>query len=182
MTRFRRIRNIVLAAAFSAVAFSLASCAAGSPVLSNLPSASTGPAASPVASPTATPDPTGVLLTVSTRGGHCVDGPCGTTVVIDRDGRVHFAAKPPNELGVLSPELMATLEEAIRTTDYTELFSHPFTGECPTAYDGQEIVFEIAAPTGIQRIASCQVEVDYDAALFAAVLEAVGEFVPFPAP
>ncbi len=123
-----------------------------------------------------------MLLTVSTRGGHCVDGPCGTTVVVDRDGRVHFAAKPPNELGAVSPELLATLDEAIRTTDYAELFSHPFTGECPTAYDGQEIVFEIAAPTGIQRIASCQVEVDYDSPLFAAVLEAVGQFIPFPAP
>lgn len=133
-----------------------------------------------VASPTPSAGATGVLLTVATRGGHCADGPCGTTVVIDRDGRVHFAAKPPNELGTLSPELLAELDAAIATTDWAELVSHRFTGECPTAYDGQEVVFEFATADGVQQIASCEVEVDYELPLFAAVAEAVGGFMPLP--
>lgn len=99
-------------------------------------------------------------------------------MLVDRDGRVHLAAKPPNELGFVSPELMAALEVAIQATDFAEVVSHPFTGECPTAYDGQELVFEFATPDGVQSIASCTVEVDYQSPLFTAVTAALGEFVP----
>ena len=155
----------------------LASPRPSSPV-SPTPSDAASAAPSDVATPVPSVDAHEVLIAVETRGGRCVDGPCGSTVLVDRDGRVHLAAKPPNELGVVSPDLMAALDDAIRTTDFAELVSHRFTGECPTAYDGQELVFEFATPDGVQQIASCTVEVDYDAPLFMAVTAAVGEFVP----
>ncbi len=176
----------------AALVFSSAGCAADAPIRSPLPSPGTStvsipapisdpnPVATDAASPGPSPDATEVLFTVATRGGRCVGGECGTTVVVDRDGRVHFAARPPNELGMLSAELLAELDEQIRTTDFTELVSHRFTGECPTAYDGQEIVFEFATPDGVQRIASCEVEVDYESPLFAPVADAVGAFMPLP--
>ena len=104
------------------------------------------------------PTPTGVLLTVETRGGLCADGPCGSTLFVERDGRVHEAAKPPNDVGVVPPTELAALGDAIRTTDFAQLRSHPFTGTCPTAYDGQELVFEFGAPAGIERIATCETE------------------------
>ena len=83
-------------------------------------------------------------------------------------------------MGVVSPDLMAALDDAIRATDFAEIFSRPFTGECPTAYDGQELVFEFATPQGVQRIASCSVQVDYESPLFAAVAAAVGDYVTLP--
>jgi hypothetical protein len=135
-----------------------------------------GCAASP-ASPTPAAGP---LLTVQTRGGECVDGPCGTTVVVARDGRVHQAAEPPSDLGTVWPETLASLEAAIAAADFAEIRSHPFTGECPTAYDGQEIVFEFVTAHGIERIASCEVAVDFGLPLFAAAMAALGPFVPFP--
>ena len=55
--------------------------------------------------------------------------------------------------------------------------SHPFTGECPVNVDGQEIIYEFGAPSGTERIASCEVEVDPGLPSFAAVqaaLAAVG--------
>lgn len=162
MQTTRRTRVIVIATALLAVAFSASACT----------SAISAP--SPVA--------TGPLVTVETRGGLCVDGPCGTTIVIERDGRVHQAAKPPNDLGIVPPAALAALEAAIRTTDFTALRSHPFTGECPTAFDGQEIVFEFGAPGGIQRIATCEVEVDFGAPLFVAVSTALGPILPLPTP
>lgn len=58
--------------------------------------------------------------------------------------------------------------------------SHRFTGQCPTAFDGQEVVFEFAAPGGVKRIASCEVEIDYGTPLFAAVTNAVGPFISLP--
>lgn len=119
----------------------------------------------------------GPLVTVERRGGECFAAPCGSTVVIERDGSVHSAAKPPNALGQVPPDVLTALDAAIKTTDFAVLRSRPFTGECPTAFDGQEIVYEFGAPSGTERIASCEVEVDPGLPVFAAVdaaLAAVG--------
>lgn len=156
----RRAQLIVLAASLLAVALSATACTSGTSV--------------PL------PVTAGALVTVETRGGECVNGPCGTTIVIERNGRVHQAAKPPNDLGIVPPAALAALDAAIRTTDFTALKSHPFTGECPTAFDGQEIVFEFSAPGGIQRIATCEVDVDFGSPLFVAVSTALGPFVTLP--
>ncbi len=122
----------------------------------------------------------GPLVTVETRGGECVAGPCGQVVILDRDGSVHSAAKPPNDLGTVPAAQVAAIDAAIRQTDFQALKRHAFTGECPTAFDGQEIIFEFSAPTGAERIASCEVDIDYGLPLFVAVSTALGPFVPLP--
>jgi hypothetical protein len=122
----------------------------------------------------------GPLVTVELRGGECANGPCDTTVTLDRDGHVHSAAKPPNDLGTVSIDQLAALTTAIRITDFAEVKSHPFTGDCPTAVDGQEIVYEISTEAGPQRIASCEVDIDVGAPLFVAVANALGSYIPLP--
>ena len=158
------VSSVASPATFLAVALMAAACSTGA----------TGP--SPVATPA------GPLVTIETRGGECVDAPCGMTVYLERDGRVHQAAKPPNDLGTVPPSTLATLDAAIRITDFAALKSHPFTGQCPTLYDGQEIVFEFEAPGGVQRIATCEVKVDFGQPLFVAVSAALGPFISLPAP
>jgi len=132
--------------------------------------------------PIAVPSPVaaGPLVTVETRGGLCASAPCGSLIAVERDGRVHVAAKPPNDLGTVPADQLVALDAAIRATDFDALKSHPFTGECPTAYDGQELVFEFGAPGGPQRIATCEVAVDYGSPLFVAVSAALGPFIPLP--
>jgi hypothetical protein len=68
---------------------------------------------------------------------------------------------------------MAALDSAIRMTDFAQLKSRPFTGECPVNFDGQEIIYEFGAPSGVQRIASCEVEIDANHPLFLAVTKAL---------
>jgi hypothetical protein len=162
-------RNLVLPAS-AVLALAVAACGAGSPP----------PTATPSPTPTPTATPVGVILTVETRGGRCVDGPCGETFFVERDGLVHQAAKQPNEIGIVPPAELAALDEAIRTTDFAALKSHRFTGTCPTAYDGQELVFEFHAPGGVERIESCRVNVDFGEPLFVAVANAVGPFIALP--
>ena len=99
---------------------------------------------------------------------------------VDRDGTVRSAAKPPNVLGTIPPAQLAALDAAIKLTDFALLKSRPFTGECPTDFDGQEFIFEFAAPGGTERIATCEVDVDYGLPLFVAVSTALGPFVPLP--
>jgi hypothetical protein len=113
------------------------------------------------------------LVTVTTRGGHCVDGPCGSTHVIERDGRLHQTAPEIAELGQVPPEALATLAAAIRRADFSAIRAQPFTGECPVNFDGQEFIYEFAVPGGVERIASCETQIDEDHPLFLAVDEAL---------
>src|SRR2546425_522680 len=111
---------------------------------------------------------TGPLVTVTIHGGECASVPCDRSVILDADGRVHAAAKPPNDLGVVPGNVLATLRAAIAGTDLAALRSHPFTGQCPVAVDGQELIFEFAVGGATQRIASCDVQIDWGSPLFVA--------------
>jgi hypothetical protein len=122
----------------------------------------------------------GPLMTVQMRGGMCPAGTCDQLITLERDGRVHSAAKPPNDLGVVPGATMATLTAAVQATDFAALKAHPFTGECPVNFDGQELIFEFAVGGGTQRIASCEVDIDWGHPLFVAVGVALGEWIPIP--
>ncbi len=80
----------------------------------------------------------------------------------------------------MPPAQLAEIDTAIKLTDFAVLRAHPFTGECPTAFDGQEIVYTFAAPSGTERIASCEVDIDEGLPLFVAVATALGPWVPLP--
>jgi len=122
----------------------------------------------------------GPIVTVQMRGGMCPEAMCDNTVVLERDGRVHAGAKPPNDLGQVDGQAMAALAAAIQATDWTTLKSHPFRRECPIAFDGQELIFEFSVGTGTQRVASCEVDIDWGHPLFVAVGVALGQWVPLP--
>lgn len=119
------------------------------------------------------PAATGPLVTVTTRGGECFDGPCGSSIAIERDGSVHEAAKPPNDLGTVPDDVLTALDAAIKTTDFEAVRAVPFTGECPVNFDGQEWIYEFGAPGGLERIASCETEIDPANPAFAAVTAAL---------
>ena len=123
---------------------------------------------------------TGPLVTVQMRGGMCPEGMCDSSVILDRDGRVHSGAKPPNDLGVATAANMSTLSAAIAAADFATLRAKPFTGECPIAFDGQELIFEFATPGGTQRLASCDVDIDWGHPLFVALAASLGEWIPLP--
>lgn len=128
------------------------------------------------------PAQSGPLVTVTTEGGHCINGPCGSTIVIERDGRVHQTAPAEADLGEVPGNLMTALDAAIKTTDFDVVRARPFTGECPVAFDGQEWIYEFGAPGGVERVASCETEIDPAHPAFAATtaaLQAV-DIIPVP--
>ena len=138
-----------------------------------------GPTASP--GPSASAVPPGPLVSVETRGGHCVAGaPCGSIVVLDSDGRVRTASEPPIELGTVPSEDVTGLVTLIEATDFEAIRAHPFTGTCPVAFDGQEVVYEFTTSDGVERIESCVTEVDPRHALFEAVAGILGSYISQP--
>ncbi len=120
----------------------------------------------------------GPLVAVTVRGGECPEGACGATTVIERNGRVHQTAPVAAELGALAPNVLTALDAAVKTTDFDALRARKFTGECPMAYDGQEFIYEFGAPGGMERIATCETEVDPNDPLFVAVTAALAAVEP----
>jgi len=142
--------------------------------------ASTLLACSPAAVASLLPAAAGPLVTVTTGGGECMDGPCGSAIVIERDGRVHQTAPAPAELGTVPADVLTALDAAVKATDFAVIRSRPFTGECPVGYDGQEVIYEFGAPRGTERIASCETEIDPDNPVFAATATALATVGTIP--
>ena len=115
----------------------------------------------------------GPLVTVTTRGGECINGPCGGTIVIERDGRIHQTVPTAADLGQVPADVLTALDAAIKTTDFDVIRARPFTGECPVNFDGQEQIYEFGAPGGVERIATCETEVDPNHPLFVATTVAL---------
>jgi hypothetical protein len=139
----------------------------------------------------AIPVSNGAVVVVTSRGGDCPDvvaiparppgaplrdgvrGACDWVTVIERDGRVHVTQPVAREIGRAPDGTLAALEATIQRTNFDRIRSRPFTGECPTAFDGQELIYEFSTPSGMQRIASCEAAIDPGEPLFVALDEAL---------
>jgi hypothetical protein len=164
-----------------AVALIVSGCSPAGSAASTAASASPARTATSSSAAVHSPVPSGLLASVEQRGGECPAATCATTIYLDFDGRIHVAAKPPNDLGTATAEQVNALEAAIAATDFGALRKPAFSGQCPTAYDGQELVFEFTTATGTERVASCESALDYRAPLFSALAAALGTASPFKA-
>lgn len=139
-------------------------------------------ACSEIATSSLLPVVNGPLVTVTTRGGECIDGPCGSTVVIDADGTVHQTLPTEAALGTVPADVLTALDAAIKTTDFDVIRAIPFDGECPVNFDGQEFIYEFGAPGGVERVASCETAIDPAHPVFAATTAALAAVDVIPAP
>lgn len=126
------------------------------------------------------PGAAGPLVTVTVRGGECPEGACGGTTVIERDGRVRQTAPAAADLGQVPPDVLTALDAAIKTTDFDVIRARPFTGECPVNFDGQETIYEFGTPGGVERIATCETDVDMEHPLFLATTQALQSVLAEP--
>lgn len=115
----------------------------------------------------------GPLVTLTMSGGECFDGPCGSVTIIERDGTVRQTLPEEATLGTVPPGLLTALDAAIKAANFEAIRAVPFTGECPTAFDGQEWVYEFGAPGGVEPIASCETEIDPAHPVFASTIDAL---------
>lgn len=120
----------------------------------------------------------GRLVTVEAHGGRCPEGECRRVFAIESDGLVHQLEPDEAEIHRVTDETIDVYRAALSVTDFNAIRSRPFTGECPTAFDGMEVIYTFATPAGPERIASCEVEIDRQAPLFMAVDAILGANVP----
>jgi len=158
----------------------------GASLLAIVAACQAGPASSPVASstvstapvptrpPTATEPPSDaadtIVVTVEVIGGECPNGPCGAQYVVYADGRVDG---PSEALQAIPGDQMTLIADQVGRTNWDAVSEVPFTGECPTAFDGQKHVYGFPAPGGDLVFDSCEFDLSnveaiqtIDAALF----------------
>ncbi len=124
------------------------------------PSGAPAPTATIVPSLTPTPDPSPsagaadtIVLTVDVTGGECANGPCGAQYVVYGDGRVDG---PPGALQAIPADQMTLIADQVGRTSWDAVREVPFTGECPTAFDGQKHIYGFPAPGGDLVFDSCE--------------------------
>lgn len=131
---------------------------------------------------TRTPPPTSVergpVLTVQYRGGLCPYGLCQTTVHIADDGSYLVVDGDGSQRdGTVSVDAIEALSIAIERANFDALRSRRFTDVCPSAYDGQEVIYTFLQRGQDETLSSCEWVIDDRAELFvraAAVLAEVG--------
>jgi hypothetical protein len=107
-----------------------------------------------------------LLVTVEARGGECPAGTCESWVEVYGDGRVEASDGSSRRL---APDTLARLSAAISAADWDAILARPFTGECPTAFDGQELVYSFQGAGSQIVVASCSVQIDPGQEPFASI-------------
>ena len=107
------------------------------------------------------------VLTIRTQGGLCRYGPCWSEKQIRADGSYHATdGTGAQKDGALGQDAAIELTQQIAAADFTAIRAQPFTGTCPTAADGQEVIYTFETLSGSETIASCQVAIDEHSPLF----------------
>lgn len=161
---------------------SLAACGVAEPPAaqtSATPIATTSAGANSQSAATPKIGSTDTLLTIRTRGGLCRYGPCWSEKYIRADGSYHATdGTGAQKDGTLDDAKVAELMQLIAAANFDEIRSQPFTGTCPTASDGQELIYTFQTPSGEETIASCEIAIDANSPLFqhiAALLDTLNQ-------
>ena len=134
----------------------------------------------PSIAPTPTPSPTPTiapprsqqpspLLSVEFVGGECASGPCDRLLNVEADGTLRQVIPQTKVVGTAPKELIDALQVEMDQANFLLIASRPFTGTCPTAVDGQELIYTFHLVTGDREIRSCKVAIDPNHPLFQAV-------------
>lgn len=126
------------------------------------------------------------ILNIEYQGGLCQYGACHEYTTIYKDGSVVRSDVPGVEVkGHLDSATIDDLTLLIETSEFASLRAVKFTGECPTAYGGQETIYTFYRSSGPEVISDCQFVIDYTVPLFSKInelLPRIGTPVPHYAP
>jgi hypothetical protein len=92
---------------------------------------------------------------------------CSPELIINLKGDyIHRSFDGKLKSGVLSKLEMTRLKSRIAALDFAQIESQPFTGVCPTLYDGVEIIYTFPLGKNVEEISSCKYTLDGKNPLF----------------
>jgi hypothetical protein len=114
----------------------------------------------------ATPQP--FLLKITYAGGNRRSNGQPPEFIIRADGVSFYrfmGKETPHR--VLGPREFARLNQRLTATNFTQIKSRSFTGTCPTAYDGNELIYTFQTkPGSSEELSSCKVTIPGNNMLF----------------
>lgn len=160
----------VLAAVVMVAGAMLAACSSSSgAATTSTPPASTSPSSAPVTAPAEAT----FLASRTETGGMCPDGGCLASFAVSSDGTWNLVSSTANRSGALPADVLAALTTAATTTSLLD--APAFTGTCPTAYDGSEVVYSWRDSGGAtQTVSACDKAVPDTDPLVTALAQAEG--------
>lgn len=118
-----------------------------------------------------------LLLTVNKHGGRCRTGECFMKLAIYRDGRFEMKSNNGDKSGAIALAEMAQLNNEINAADFAKIKAKKFTGDCPTAYDGQETTYTFYVKERTEAISDCSYAIDKNAPPFVIIDKLVASSV-----
>jgi hypothetical protein len=116
----------------------------------------------------ATPMPQPFLLKITYAGGNRRSNGQPPEFIIRTDGVSFYrfmGKETPHR--VLGPREFARLNQRLTATNFTQIKSRSFTGTCPTAYDGNELIYSFQLKSGdSEELSSCKVIIPGNSLLF----------------
>ena len=107
------------------------------------------------------------LVKIYSHGGLCVAGSeCQAATTIESDGKVTTDGKL---VKTLSKTEVENLVAKINATNFKAIESTKFTGTCPIAYDGPEMVYTFNVAGSAHVLASCKVVIDNNSEPFVSI-------------
>ena len=107
------------------------------------------------------------LAEVKYTGGLCQSGLCESLYVIKNNGQLFYQGKLTGY--TINQSDITRLTTEIQSTDFNEIKNHKSTGTCPSAYDGQEVIYTFYTSARIQVVSSCEYQIDAQIGVFKAV-------------
>jgi len=98
------------------------------------------------------------IAVVRFQGGLCVNfEDCKLEIRIDSSGKLLTDGAT---YGTLTSAELNGLKKAIADTDFAKVRTLSFTGVCPTAYDGSEVIFSFNTGSKTEVLSACEYDID----------------------
>jgi hypothetical protein len=134
------------------------------------PTASSSTVPSPIVTPSlaATPIPQPFLIKITYAGGNRRSNGQPPEFIIRADGVSFYrfmGKETPHR--VLGPREFSRLNQRLASTNFAQIKSRPFTGTCPIAFDGNELIYNMQLKSGVsEELSSCKVIIPGNSLLF----------------
>lgn len=106
------------------------------------------------------------IVEVRFEGGLCPESVCSTTYTFHENGEVMMNGEVRL---TLNENRVNNLKELISEANFEDIRSNPFSGTCPSAYDGREATYTFYPEDKQEIIPSCTYNIDDTMPLFAEV-------------
>ena len=98
------------------------------------------------------------IVSIYSSGGNCLFATCDSLLIILRDGSWIYTMGGKESKGKIEYQMVTKLARIMKNTNFEELRQKPFTGVCPSAYDGMESTYTFYIQGRKEELNNCTID------------------------